>query len=448
MESLRGTEIFVLATVQQEAYAEEVKSLRNGRPLPKSSTLHSLSPYLDGDGLLRVGGRLGKAEHTLGLEVVHPAILPKRHHVSTLLARHFHEKVKHQGRHFTEGALRTGGYWIIGAKRLVSSLIHDCLVCKRLRGILMQQKMADLPIERVVPSAPFSHVGVDVFGPWEVITRRTRGGAANSKRWAVVFTCLAVRAIHIEVIEEMSSSSFINALTRFISLRGPVTEFRSDRGTNFTGAVSELNLETLGVVWKFNPPAASHMGGVWERMIGVIRRILDSMLLNSRRGPLSHEVLCTLMTEVCAIVNGRPIVPISHDPDSPLLLTPSMLLTQKSGSGPASQISLNLRDMYTAQWKHVQVLSNIFWKRWKEEYLHNLQHRRKWETEQNIIKQGDLVLLRDKGSHRNDWPIGLVTKTFQGQDGLTRSAQIRVVREGTSSEYVRPVTELVLLESK
>lgn len=447
-ESLRDTEIFVLATVQQEAYAEEIKSLRDGRPLLKSSTLHSLSPYLDGDGLLRVGGRLGKAEQTLGVEVVHPAILPKRHHVSTLLARHFHGKVKHQGRHFTEGALRTGGFWIIGAKRLVSSLIHDCLVCKRLRGIMMQQKMADLPTDRVVPSAPFSHVGVDVFGPWEVITRRTRGGAANSKRWAVVFTCLAVRAIHIEVIEEMSSSSFINALTRFTSLRGPVTEFRSDRGTNFTGAVSELNLETLGVVWKFNPPAASHMGGVWERMIGVIRRILDSMLLNSRRGPLSHEVLCTLMAEVCAIVNGRPIVPISHDPDSPLLLTPSMLLTQKTGSGPASQISLNLRDMYTAQWKHVQVLSNIFWKRWNEEYLHNLQHRRKWETEQNDVKQGDLVLLRDKGSHRNDWPIGLVTKTFPSQDGLTRSAQIRVVREGTSSEYVRPVTELVLLESE
>lgn len=322
------------------------------------------------------------------------------------------------------------------------------------------QQMASLPADRIIPSAPFSHVGVDVFGPWEVLTRKTRGGQANSKRWAVIFTCLAIRAIHIEVIEEMTSSSFINALTRFIAIRGPVSEILSDRGTNFVGAAKELNMNTCYVekgpianylsenriTWKFNPPHSSHMGGVWERMIGVVRRILDSMLLDMRRKPLTHEVLCTLMAEVCAVVNNRPIVPISHDPDSPFLLTPSVLLTQKVGLNQALSSSMDLKDMYKSQWKHVQALSDVFWKRWKEEFLQNLQERRKWESKQENIKEGDLVLLKDKQLHRNNWPIALVIKTFPSLgDGLVRSAEVRVVKDQAVACYVRPITEMILL---
>ena len=320
--------------------------------------------------------------------------------------------------------------------------------------------MADLPTERVVPSAPFTHVGVDVFGPWTVVSRKTRGGVANSKRWAVVFTCLAIRAVHIEIIEEMSSSSFINALKRFTSLRGPVSEFRSDRGTNFVGAAKELNLETLfvedkevssflqtnSIAWKFNPPAASHMGGVWERMIGVIRRILDSMLLDMRRKPLTHEVLCTLMAEVCAIVNSRPIVPVSHDPESAFLLTPSVLLTQKVGNSQISSGELNLKDMYRSQWKHVQTLSQAFWKHWQEEYLQTLQSRRKWMSEERNVEKGDLVLVRDKQCGRIEWPIGVVTDTFPSQaDSLVRSVEIKVAKDGRAATYIRPITELILL---
>ena len=199
--------------------------------------------------------------------------------------------------------------------------------CRKLRGKVCQQKTAGLPKDRVTISPPFTFVGVDVFCPWDVVTRRTRGGAANHKRWAVLFTCLATRAINIEVIESMSSSSFIDALRRFMAVRGKVSEFRSDRGTNFVGAVSEIGIDVLNdsvkdflnkaeAVWVFNPPHASHFGGVWERMIGVTRRILDSMLLNNDKS-LTHEVLCTFLAEVSAIVNARPLVPVSTDVESP-----------------------------------------------------------------------------------------------------------------------------------
>lgn len=137
-----------------------------------------------------------------------------------------------------------------------------------LRGKLEQQKMADLPADRLTPTPPFTFVGVDTFGPWSIATRRTRGGVANAKRWAIMFSCLVTRAIHIEIVEEMTSSSFINVLRRFTALRGPVKEFRSDQGTNFIGAVNELGLNCVNVedqniknfldinksIWKSNPP--------------------------------------------------------------------------------------------------------------------------------------------------------------------------------------------------
>lgn len=162
-----------------------------------------------------------------------PVIVPSRSHVTGLLVRHYHENVQHQGRHFTEGAIRAGGWWIVGAKRRISSEIQRCIKCRSLRGSMEVQQMAELPHERLQSDPPFSYVGLDVFGPWEVTARRTRGGQANSKRWAVLFTCMCTRAVHIEVIEEMSFSSFINALRRFFAIRGPAKQLRSDRGTNF-----------------------------------------------------------------------------------------------------------------------------------------------------------------------------------------------------------------------
>ncbi|XP_065941356.1 uncharacterized protein [Magallana gigas] len=191
-------------------------------------------------------------------------------------------------------------------------------VAMKLRRPSSQQIMADLPADRVVPSPPFTIVGVDVFGPWNIVARRTRGGLAHSKRWAILFSCLTSRAIHIAVIEELSSSAFINALPRFISIRGAVKDFRSDRGTNFAGALDHINvdaiyvesgpvkkfLSTNGAKWTFNPPHASHMAGSWERMIGIARKILDALLLNTKTKELTHEVLCTFMCEVTAIMNS------------------------------------------------------------------------------------------------------------------------------------------------
>lgn len=117
------------------------------------------------------------------------------------------------------------------------------MVCRKLRGKLSQQEMADLPEDRCKPSPPFSYVGVDTFGPMMVAFRRTREGSANQKRCGLLFSCLVTRAIHIEIIEQLTSSSFINALRRFVAIGGPVTQFRSDRGANFVGTLEDLTIE-------------------------------------------------------------------------------------------------------------------------------------------------------------------------------------------------------------
>ncbi|KAK3750306.1 hypothetical protein QZH41_001774 [Actinostola sp. cb2023] len=437
-------------------YKEEMQCLSTGKKLPRNSTLLKLNPTISADGLLVVGGRLDKATD-LTDEECHPIILPSSHHATILLVKHLHTKVQHQGRHFTLGII--SGFWIVGVGRLVSSIIDKCVKCKKLRGQVQQQLMADLPAERLTPSPPFTYVGLDVFGPWEVVARRTRGGLAHSKRWAVIFTCLTTRAIHIEVIESMDTSCFINAMRRFLALRGPAIQLRSDRRSNFVGAFNKLQkgqavkavhdyLATENCEWVFNPPHASHAGGVWERMIGVVRRILDSMLTTVAAKYLTPEVLTTLMAEISAIVNGRPLVPVSCDPTAPEVLTPSTILTLKPRMMKAAPSDFDSKDLHSKLWRQVQQLANQFWARWRREYIHTLQERQKWHYESPNLQVGALVLLRDKEVARNCWPMARITQVFKAADDKVRMVELMTATEGIQRVYTRPITEVVLLKTR
>lgn len=350
----------------------------------------------------------------------------------------------------------------MGGKRAISRVIFNCVTCRKLRGRQQEQIMAELPEDRLSTDPPFAYVGLDVFGPWPVTVRKTRGGQSDAKRWAVIFTCMSTRAIHIEIIESMDTSSFINALRRFFAIRGSVKLLRSDCGTNFVSACKELQidkqgchnsklhsfLKDSGCKWHFNPPHASHMGGSWERMIGVTRKILDAMLLEHRNAKLTHEILVTLMAEVTAIVNARPLTEVSTDPENPAILTPAMLLTQKVATPPVPPGQFESRDLFRAQWRRVQYLANVFWSRWQREYISGLQNRRKWKTIKPNLQTGDVVLLKEALEHRNNWPLGLITKIFPSEDGLVRKIEVKIFRKGELRCYTRPISEVVLLVSK
>ncbi|KAJ7993986.1 hypothetical protein DPEC_G00261260 [Dallia pectoralis] len=395
----------IIHAVQEETYSQEYDCLRKEESLPKDSPLKALDPFIDADGLLRVGGRIRKAE--LLQEEKTPLIIPGKHHIATLLIRYYHERTHHQGRIFTEGALRAAGFWIVGGKRQVSSLIHGCVTCRKLRGTPQIQKMADLPADRLSTDPPFTNVGLDVFGPWTISSRRTRGGLAH-------------RTNFVSACKELKIPSNIDNTS--------VEKFLWDQGCT----------------WKFNPPHASHMGGSWERMIGVARKILDSMFLQLGTSKLTHETLATLMAEVAAIINARPLIPVSTDPDDPLILTPATLLTQKV-SLPSAPVGDWVKDLHKCQWRQVQHLAQTFWNKWKKQYLSSLQPRRKWQSSPPNLQSGSIVLLKDDRLKRNEWPLGLITQVFPSEDSKVRKVEIKVSRKDGTKVFLRPVTETVLL---
>ncbi len=241
VDEVKQAETRVLKHAQNDGFSEEISFLcqhhnKDSKPQDSSnvktlrgSPLKKLAPYVDPHGMLRVGGRLKCSEYPESQN--HPLILPKRHHVSAVLIRHHHELVSHQGRGLTLNSIRRAGIWIIGGVSRVAKCIHDCVVCKRMFGRVLEQQMADLPRDRLEVAPPFSFCGVDLFGPWYIKEHRK-----ELKRYGVIFTCLCSRAVHIETTVDLSTDSFLNALRRFQALRGPLRLLRSDQGTNFIGA--------------------------------------------------------------------------------------------------------------------------------------------------------------------------------------------------------------------
>ncbi|KAK3754726.1 hypothetical protein QZH41_007045 [Actinostola sp. cb2023] len=246
---LQEAEKVIIRCVQSEYFQDELQVLRSlganrekvdrrsvrekKQTLKKTSSIYKLDPFIDQDGLVRVGGRIGNAD--VPEEVRHPVILPRKCHVTTLLIRSLHQKVNHMGRSTTHNELRQCGYWILGASAAVSNVISQCVTCRRQRRPLEQQKMSSLPKDRVEQVPPFSFCAVDYFGPFVIKERRS-----ELKRYGVLFTCLASRGVHLETANSLDTSSFINALKRFLARRGPVRQIRCDQGTNFVGARNEL----------------------------------------------------------------------------------------------------------------------------------------------------------------------------------------------------------------
>ncbi len=430
LEERMQAEQFMIHAVQEEAFSDEIKALKQKKDVQrnKSIKLHKLNPFMDNQDILRVGGRLTQA--TLHPHVKHPAILPKGHHVSRLLIRHYHEKVKHQGRGMTINELRSSGIWILGCSSEVSSLIFKCINCRKLRKCNQEQKMADLPLERMEATPPFTYSGMDCFGPFYV-----KDGRKEMKRYGLLFTCMCSRAIHIEVLDDLSTDAFLNALRCFIAIRGNVSQLRSDQGTNFVGARNEFQelmkgmererVEELGCNFVMNPPSSSHMGGVWERQIRTVRSVLTS-ILDQSSGRLDSSSLRTFLYEVMAIVNSRPLTTEHlNDPLGPEPLTPNHILTMKSSIIAPPPGEFVREDLYLQKrWKRVQFLSNEFWTRWRKEYLLNLQQRSKWNKDRRNTKVNDIVLLQDDCIPRNQWKLAKVVEVFQGADGRVRKLKL------------------------
>ena len=425
-------EILIIKAVQLNMFNDEYQSLKSKVHVNKSSPLYKLDPFIDDDGLMRVGGRLRRGNFDNNLK--HPVILPKESHITELIIRHYHQKSHHQGRNITLNTIRTHGYWIIKGSTLVARSIYNCVTCRKFRKAPLTQKMADLPKDRLEMSPPFTYSGVDYFGPFFV-----KEGRKEVKRYGVIFTCMSTRAVHIETATSLSTDSFINAYRRFVSRRGPCRQLRSDCGTNFVGAVKEMNncLKEMSNVllkencelltMKMNPPNASHMGGVWERQIRTIRNILNVLLGNNSR-ILCDETLRTFMCEAENIVNGRPLThDVLNDPFVEPLTPNHFLLTTKSKVVLPPPGNFVKNDMFSKKnWRRVQYLLNQFWRRWQKEYLQSLQFRQKWVQPHRNVNVNDIVLIKDYSLPRNQWSLGKVIEVKPDDIGIVRKIRIQV----------------------
>lgn len=462
VEEMHSAEIEVLKYVQRQCFREELvclqgkeskvelkKSVRARRTgsVKKSSSIAKLDPELR-DDLLCVGGRLRHAP--IEQEQRHPVILPKKHHVVDLIVRHYHLLSGHSGQEYVLSLIRKS-YWIIKGRVAVRRVVNRCFSCRRRQAPFKTQKMADLPADRVTPNKPpFSFVGVDCFGPFWV--KRAR---SQVKRYGVLYTCLATRAIHLEVAQSMDTDSFLNSMRRFIARRGVPEVMRSDNGSNFVGGCKELREAISGwnksqihefllqrnVKWLFNPPSGSHFGGVWERCIRTVRKILVALM---KEQPLDDEGLTTLMCEVESIVNGRPITKSSDDPSDSEALTPSHLLLLRSGPRLPPGVFRKEDGYSRRRWRQVQYLADVFWRRWIREYLPQLQERQKWTYPSRNFAVDDIVLVDDDRVPRSSWPLGrIISVRKNSTDEHVRSVTVKT----RTSQYDRPVDKIVLLES-
>ena len=440
---IRSAEVVILKHVQSQYYPEEVNKLTVGSSLKKGSSLTDLQPILDEDGVLRVGGRMKYAD--LDRSRKHPVIVPQKHRIATLVVQQAHE-IAHLGTEWTLSVVRAK-YWVVKARAVIRKVRQNCMKCRRIYRQPGYQQMAELPEERLTSGKPpFTVIGMDCFGPFLV-----KLGRSEVKRWGCIFTCLTTRAVHLEVVGKMDTDSFLNCFRRFQARRGTPEKIFCDNGTNFVGAKTELvramkqldasRLEATflreEIEWHFNPPHAPHMGGIWERMVGVVKRILPALLSTGR---LTDEILETTFTEVESIVNGRPITKLSSQVDDPTPLTPNHLLLLRGG--PVTPLDSSQGDMYRRRWKYVQHLANQFWTRWAKEYLPELQRRSKWKDKQENFKIGDLVMIVGENTPRNLWPLGIVSAAETGKDGLVRTVTVKT----RSTVLTRPVTKVVKLE--
>lgn len=447
---LKKAECQLIRYAQFTEFPREWTALSRGRTLPLNSKLLGLRPKIDDDGLMRSDGRLHNAKF-LSYDVRYPIILPRKSRITKLIVKEFHEKGKHaSGTNQTLAAL-SARYWIISGREVIRGWEKECMECRRQKGKACQQIMAPLPLSRLQTSLrAFTRTAVDFGGPYVTVQGR---GKCRQKRYLCLFTCLATRAVHLEVAYGLDTDSFLNAFYRMTSRRGLPEEMYSDNATNFRAADKELNMLVLqldqekikesisnkGVVWHFNPPLAPHFGGAHESMIKSAKRAIHAILGNA---DISDEELLTAIIGAEALINSRPLTYQSANPNDDIPLTPNHFLHGQMGGRFAPTSVDETQYSLRKRWRRVQELVRHFWQRWMREWIPTLSTRKKWHKERRDVQVGEVVLVISPDTSRGNWPLGRILEVYPGTDGRVRVAKVQV-GDGT---LVRSVTKLSPLE--
>lgn len=318
--------------------------------------------------------------------------------------------------------------------------------------------MGDLPDYRVQQAFPFVHTGLDFAGPFKIRASHKLRNAQTMKGYICVFVCMATRALHLEAVSDLTSEAFLGALQRFVSRRGLVENLYSDNATNFEGANNELQrlaelfrdeqhrlgLDAFctqrGIKWSFIPPRSPHFGGIWEAGVKSVKQHLKRILAEHN---LSYEQFSTVLAQIEAILNSRPLSQVSDDPNDVRAITPAHFLIGREFQAISEPSYQKIPPGRLSKWQFLQDLKQKFWNLWMTHYLHELQQRQK-DFKITTFKIGALVLIVDDNVPPLQWMLARITELIPGKDGHTRVVGLLLPNGATTTRAVKKICLLPL----
>lgn len=436
VEELRNSEIFILKTIQAQSFSKELREIKSPNLSISNKHILQLNPFIDENDLIRVGGRLSHAD--IPLEQKFPILLPSHNHVVKLRLLKEHIRLEHAGPQTVLSNIRLQ-YWPLNGLKEIKKISYNCAICYKFKAKNCQQIMSDLPKDRVVPSRPFSKAAVDFGGPFFVKSSTLRNSKVE-KAYIAVFVCMVTKAVHLELVSSLSTPAFLACFKRFISRRGCPSKMYSDNGTNFLGASNQIKelydflnkpqsqeqiinfCSSKEIEWNFIPPHSPHWGGLWEAAVKSTKYHLKRLIGEER---FTFEEFSTILCQIEAILNSRPLVPISSDSSDLTCLTPGHFLI---GTSPTSYPESNISDVpmnRLQRWNRISQIQQNFWKRWSKDYLNQLQQRPKWFYSKPNLRLNDVVLLKEDNTKPYQWPLARVLELIPSEDGHVRLVKLK-----------------------
>lgn len=454
-DEVQAAEEILIMQIQSHFYKDELQALHNNSEISPKSHIFKLVPFLDDSGILRSKGRFDESDYSF--DERKPIIIPKHSKFAELLAKQEHENQLHSGIESTLVQIRRR-FWIPKGRQLVKKVISKCLTCRRYTAKPSHQLSGQVPKDRISETPPFTVIGTDFAGP--IYVKYEDG---TKKSYIALFTCAVTRAIHLELVTDMSTAKFLLAFRRFLSRRGTCHTVYSDNAKSFKCTDRELQrlfdvlkdsefrdfLASKRITWKFIVELAPWWGGFYERLVKSVKEPLKKSL---RKALLSFEELTTLLSEIETVINLRPLSYVNNEIGEPEPLTPAHFLFpgRSQVEYPIHFIeTLHRESTKGALTKRQEYQSRLLcqlWKRWKELYLLNLRTMNNMTSPSSVecIKKGDVVLLEGTSKSKFLWDLGVVKEVFQGRDGLVRSCVVHT----SKGDYKRPIQLIYPLELK